>query len=78
MSDSRQTDGWEREPLTHEDRVLVSLVGRYVERRERGLSTHVGDLFTVASEFGDTAVTKLRTVLAAYEALRASEDDHAR
>jgi hypothetical protein len=32
------------------------------------------DLFAVAAEFGDTAVDTLRTVLACYEALRATED----
>jgi hypothetical protein len=32
------------------------------------------DLLAVAAEFGDGAVAKLRTVLAVYEALRASED----
>jgi hypothetical protein len=31
-------------------------------------------LLAVAGEFGDGAVAKLRTVLALYEALRASED----
>ena len=32
------------------------------------------DLFAVAAEFGDSAVDALRTVLACYEAMRATED----
>ena len=34
----------------------------------------VHDLLAVAAEFGDTAVDALRTVLACYEAMRASDD----
>jgi hypothetical protein len=34
----------------------------------------VHDLFAVGAEFGDTAVDALRTVIACYEAMRATED----
>jgi hypothetical protein len=69
------SDGGRREPLTDQDRVLVSLVGRYVEQRERGEPASARDLLAVAGEFGDPAVAKLRTVLRLYERLLASEDE---
>ncbi len=50
-----------------------TLVGRYIERRERGEAPCAHDLLAVAAEFGDAAVDALRTVLAFYEAMRASE-----
>ena len=48
--------------------------GRYIERREAGQPPCTHDLFAVAAEFGDTAVDALRTVLACYEAMHATED----
>jgi len=40
----------------------------------RGQPPCAHDLFAVAAEFGDTAVDALQTVLACYEAMRATED----
>jgi len=74
MTDSDDLAGWEREPLSEQDLAIAALVGRYVERRERGEAPCAHDLLAVVGEFGDSAVAKLRTVLAVYEALRASED----
>lgn len=53
---------------------MATLVGRYIERREARQPPRAHDLFAVAAEFGDTAVDVLRTVLACYEAMRATED----
>jgi hypothetical protein len=55
---------FEREPLSEHDLEIVTLVGRYVERPERGEASRVGDLIAAAGEFGHAAVCKLRTVLA--------------
>ena len=74
MTAGGDVGGWEREPLSEQDLAIATLVGRYVERRERGEAPCAHDLLAVAGEFGDSAVAKLRTVLAVYEALRASED----
>ena len=74
MTDIDDLEGWERQPLSEQDLALAALVGRYVERRERGEAPCAHDLLAVASQFGEVAVAKLRTVLAVYEALRASED----
>jgi hypothetical protein len=63
----------EREALTETDLMIATLVGRYVERRERGDPPCAHDLLAVAAEHGDTAADELRTVLAFYEAMRASE-----
>jgi hypothetical protein len=52
---------------------IATLVGRYIERRERGDSPRVHELLAVAAEFGAAAADELRSVLAFYEALRASE-----
>jgi hypothetical protein len=71
MTDSDDLGGCEREPLSEQDLAIAALVGRYVERGEAPCAH---DLLAVAGEFGDSAVAKLRTVLAVYEALRASED----
>ena len=60
--------------FSERDLLIAPLVGRYVERRERGEAPRAHDLLAAAGEFGDSAVAKLRTVLAVYEALRASED----
>jgi hypothetical protein len=60
--------------LTEQDLAIATLVGRYIERRDSGLAPCTHDLFAVTAEFGDTAVDALRTVLACYEAMRASED----
>ena len=74
MTDVGDLGGWEREPLSEQDLAIATLVGRYVERRERGEAPCAHDLLAVAAEFGDGAAAKLRTVLEVYEALRASED----
>ena len=71
MIDRRHRDPPE---LTEQDLAIATLVGRYVERREHDQTPCVHDLLAVAAEFGDTAVDALRTVLACYEAMRASDD----
>jgi hypothetical protein len=68
------SDRFEREPLSEQELAIAALIGRYVERRERGQAPSAHELLAVAGEFGDGAVAKLRTVLALYEAPRASED----
>ena len=73
MTDRHHSDPTEREQLTEQDLAIATLVGRYVERRETGQAPCAHDLFAVAAEFGETAVDALRTVLACYEAMRASE-----
>jgi hypothetical protein len=60
--------------LTEQDLAIATLVGRYIERRESGQPPCMRDLFAVVAEFGDAAVDALRTVLACYEAMRATED----
>jgi hypothetical protein len=70
------TDRAEAYGLIEQDLAIATLVGRYIERREQGVPPNVHDLLTVAAEFGDAAVDDLRTVLAFYEAMRASEGDH--
>jgi hypothetical protein len=74
MTDIDDLEGWERHPLSEQDLAIAALVGRYVERRERGEAPCAHDLLAVAGEFGEVAVAKLRTVLAVYETLLASED----
>ena len=74
MSTGDDPDRFEREPLSEQDLAVAALVGRYVERRERGEVACAHDLIAVAGEFGESAVAKLRTLLAVYEALLASED----
>ena len=77
MSTGDNPERFEREPLSEQDLAVAALVGRYVERRERGEVACAHDLIAVAGEFGEfgeVAVAKLRTVLAVYEALLASED----
>ena len=62
-----------RPSRTHEqDLAIATLVGRYVERREPRQTPCAHDLFAVAAEFGDAAVDAFRTVLAFYEAMRAT------
>ena len=56
---------------------IATLVGRYIERRETRQAPCAHDLFAVAAEFGEVAVDALRTLLACYEAMRASEHDGA-
>ena len=63
----------ERVELTEQDLAIAALVGRYIERREHHDAPCVHDLVSAAAEFGDTAVDVLRTVIACYEALRATE-----
>jgi hypothetical protein len=74
MSAGDDLEGFGREPLSEQDLAVAALVGRYVERRERGEAPCAHDLIAVAGEFGESAVAKLGTVLAVYEALLASED----
>ena len=73
MIDRHHPDPTERAELTEQDLAVATLVGRYVERRETGQPPCTHDLFAVAAEFGEAAVDALRTVLACYEAMRASE-----
>jgi len=68
-------DPADRAELTEQDLAIATLVGRYIERREAGQPPRARDLFAVAAEFGDSAVDALRTVLACYEAMRATGDD---
>jgi hypothetical protein len=74
MIDRHHPDPTDRTDLTEQDLAVAALVGRYIERRESGQPPCAHDLFAVAAEFGDTAVDALRTVLACYEAMRATED----
>jgi hypothetical protein len=76
MTEPHYTDRSERYELTEQDLAIATLVGRYIERRAQGVPPRVRDLLTVAAHFGDAAVDDLRTVLAFYEAMRASEGDH--
>jgi len=59
--------------FSERDLLIATLVGRYVERRERGDVPCAHDLLAVAAEHGDSAVTELRDVLAFYEAMRATD-----
>jgi hypothetical protein len=74
MTDPHHPDPTQREQLTEQDLAIATLVGRYVERREHHETPCVHDLLAVAAEFGTAAVDALRTLLACYEAMRASED----
>ena len=74
MIDRHHSDPADRAELTDQDLVIATLVGRYIERREAGQPPCAHDLFAVAAEFGDTAFDALRTVLACYKAMRATED----
>ena len=74
MTDRHHPDPTEHEQLTEQDLAIATLVGRYVERRETGEPPCAHDLLAIAAEFGNTAVDNLRTVLACYEAMRASDD----
>jgi len=74
MIERQHPDPAERGELTEQDLAIATLIGRYVERREAGQRPRAHDLLAVAAEFGDTAVDALRTVLACYEAMRASDD----
>ena len=71
---ARNHDGGEQPELTEQDLAIATLVGRYIERREHHQTPCAHDLLAVAAEFGDTTAEALRTVLACYEAMRASED----
>jgi hypothetical protein len=74
MIDRHHIDPAERAELTQQDLAIATLIGRYVERRECDETPRVHDLLAVAAEFGEQAVEKLGTVLAFYEATRASDD----
>jgi hypothetical protein len=73
MNDRHHPDPAERAELTEEDLAIATLVGRYIERRESGWPPCAHDLFAVAEEFGDIAIDALRTLIACYEAMRATE-----
>jgi hypothetical protein len=73
MTDRYCPDPGERPQLTEQDLAIATLVGRYVERREHHEAPCAHDLLAVAAEFGNAAADELRTVLAFYEAMRASE-----
>jgi hypothetical protein len=66
-------DPSEREVLREEDELLAGLVGDYVQRRETARTPAVHDLLACAAEFGHKTETRLRVVLAFYEAMRARE-----
>ena len=70
MINRHHPDSPDRVDLTDEDLAIATLI----ERREARQPPCTHDLFAVAAEFGDTAVDVLRTVLACYEAMRATED----
>jgi hypothetical protein len=74
MNDRHHPDPADRTQLTDQDLAIATLVGRYIERREARQPPGAHDLFAVAAEFGASAVDALRTVLACYEAMRATED----
>ena len=74
MNKRHHPDRTKRDELTEQDLAIATLVGRYVERREAGQPPCAHDLLAIAAEFGNTAVDNLRTVLACYEAMRASDD----
>jgi hypothetical protein len=74
MTERYHPEPHERAELTEQDLAVATLVGRYVERREAGQPPCAQDLLAAAAEFGDTAVHVVRTVLACYEAMRASDD----
>jgi hypothetical protein len=59
--------------FSERDLMIATLVGRYVERREQGVPPRAQDLLALPAEFGAAAVDDLRTVLAFYEAMRASD-----
>jgi len=59
--------------FSERDLLIATLVGRYVERRERGDAPCAHDLLAVAVQHGESAVAGLRDVLAFYEAMRATE-----
>ncbi len=74
MTERHFADLAERAELTEADLAIAALVGRYVERREHQSTPCAHDLIATAAEFGDAAADHLRTVLACYEAMRASDD----
>jgi hypothetical protein len=74
MIERDHPDPPERAELTEQELAVVTLVGRYIERREAGQPPSTPDLLAAAAEFGDTAVHVVRTVLTCYEAMRASDD----
>ena len=74
MINRHHPDSPDRVELTEQDLAIATLVGRYIERREARQPPSAHDLFAIAAEFGDAAVDALRTVLACYEAMRATED----
>ncbi len=74
MIERHDPDRSKPDELTEQDLAIATLVGSYVERREAGQPPCAHDLLAIAAEFGNTAVDNLRTVLACYEAMRASDD----
>jgi hypothetical protein len=74
MIERHHPDPAERAELSEQDLAIATLVGRYVERRETGKPPGAHDLLAIAAEFGAAALDALRTVLACYEAMRASDN----
>jgi hypothetical protein len=74
MIDHHHPEPVEGAELTEQDLAVATLVGRYIERRETGQPPCAHDLLATAAEFGNATVDALRTVLACYEAMRASDD----
>jgi hypothetical protein len=74
MIGRQHPDPPERAELTEQQLAVVTLVGRYIERRDTGQPPRAHDLLAAAAEFGDTAVHVARTALACYEAMRANDD----
>jgi hypothetical protein len=73
MSGHDHADPPDRVRIAEEDLFLAALVGEYADRRDRGQPPRAHDLLARAAEFGDGTTTKLRTVLALYEALLADD-----
>jgi hypothetical protein len=73
MTSGDYPDPAERADLDEREEVIVTLLGRYLERRETGAPPRAHDLLAAAAEFGDAAACQLRTILAFYEAMRARE-----
>ena len=72
MTDRHDPQFPPRARLTDEDRAVIDLVSRFIERSERGQTASVHDLLATAAEFGDSAAAKVRAVLASYETMRAT------
>ena len=63
MSGRDHADPSDRARIAEEDLFLAGLVGEYAYRRDCGQPPSAHDLLARATEFGDGATAKLRTVL---------------